>query len=250
MERISLVASPSASRHSCSVLFVLAMLASGLRAQCLDRERQQLTAADGTPEISFGSAVAVSGDVAVVGDRDDLNGNVPTGSAHVYRFDGQRWREEQKLNASDGAALDAFGDGVAVSGNTVAIGAPGHDAGVVDGGAVYVFRFDGSRWQETQKLLASDRADQDQLGAPIAMDGKVLVAGARFGAKRPYLFRFDGAQWKQELKFETTGPVAVSGDVVVVGRRVFRFDGSGWPLEQRLAPGDAEPDDRFGISVA
>jgi hypothetical protein len=235
---------------SCSLLLALAIFPSALRGQCLDRERQKLTAADGTPEISFGSAVAVRSDVAVVGDRDDRNGNLQTGSAHVYRFDGQHWWEEQKLNASDGAELDAFGAGVAVGKNMIAVGAPGRDEGVVDGGAVYVFRFDGTRWQEVQKLLASDRQDQDQLGAPLAMDGGVLIASASEGAKRPYAFRFDGSQWREEQKFETTGPVALDRGVAVIGRRVFRFDGSGWTLEQKLAADDAEPDDRFGASVA
>jgi hypothetical protein len=232
------------------LLLALAIFPSALRGQCLDRERQKLTAADGTPEISFGSAVAVRSDVAVVGDRDDRNGNLQTGSAHVYRFDGQHWWEEQKLNASDGAELDAFGAGVAVGKNMIAVGAPGRDEGVVDGGAVYVFRFDGTRWQEVQKLLASDRQDQDQLGAPLAMDGGVLIASASEGAKRPYAFRFDGSQWREEQKFETTGPVALDRGVAVIGRRVFRFDGSGWTLEQKLAADDAEPDDRFGASVA
>nr|MBC8203656.1 FG-GAP repeat protein [Planctomycetota bacterium] len=63
--------------------------------------------------------------------------------------------EDFKLLASDGASDDYFGLSVAVSGDTVVVGAYGDDDNGFYTGSAYVYRFDGSSWIET-KLLASD----------------------------------------------------------------------------------------------
>ncbi len=65
------------------------------------------------------------------------------GAAYVFQRNqggADNWGEVKKLTASDAQAVDAFGYGVAVSGETTVVGAPGEDAGGTDAGAAYVFQ--------------------------------------------------------------------------------------------------------------
>ena len=75
----------------------------------------QLTASDGDFSDNFGFSVAVDGDVALIGARNDENdGALGSGSAYVFRFRGNKWVEDQKLTDPDGAQNDLFGHAVAV----------------------------------------------------------------------------------------------------------------------------------------
>jgi len=248
-------------------------------ATALDwQEAQKLLASDGAHSDYFGTSVALSGDVALVGAPGDAR------SVYVYRFDGAQWVEEQKLVASDAAEGDRFGTSVALSGAVALVGAPG--AGV--SGSAYVYRFDGVQWVEEQKLVASDGAAGDAFGGSVALSGAVALVGARQPGTPPppqfrspgrgsaYVYRFDGAQWVEEQKLvasdgaqgdELGASVAVSGDVALVGAPqpgwlpndirpgagsayVYRFDGGHWIEEQKLVASDGAQGDELGASVA
>ncbi len=108
-------------------------------------ETAKLVASDGATGDELGSAVATDGDIAVAGaHRDDVGTNWDQGSAYVFVKPNTGWAgtmtEAAKLTASDGAALDLFGNEVAVSGGTVVVGAPWSDVGAkFDQGSAYVF---------------------------------------------------------------------------------------------------------------
>jgi hypothetical protein len=80
--------------------------------------------------------------------------------------------------ASDGASYDWFGNSVAIDGNLALVGAPGDDDNGWDSGSAYIYRFDGSSWQEEAKLLASDGASYDWFGNSVAIDGNLALVGA------------------------------------------------------------------------
>ncbi|MCH7813509.1 MAG: FG-GAP repeat protein, partial [Planctomycetes bacterium] len=113
-------------------------------------EWAQLTASDAVQSEAFGIAVAISGDVAVIGASGADGAEVNTGSAYVYRYDGSAWVEEAKLTASDAWAAEWFGVSVSVSGDTVVVGAYADNCatGLQNCGSAYVYRFDGSNWVE------------------------------------------------------------------------------------------------------
>ena len=64
--------------------------------------------------------------------------------------------ELAKLIASDGALYDRFSYAVAISGDTIVIGARFDDDNGEDSGSAYVFHFDGLSWIQQAKLLPSD----------------------------------------------------------------------------------------------
>jgi uncharacterized protein (DUF2345 family) len=106
----------------------------------------------------FGNSVAVSGNTAAIGT---INSNGQQGAVYVFTASGGVWSRQQELTASDASNEDFFGSSVAVSGNTVVIGAQGKNNFQ---GAAYVFAGSGGVWSQQQELTASDGAYYDSFG--------------------------------------------------------------------------------------
>ena len=278
----------------------------------------------------FGQAVAVSGDTVVVGAINEdssatgVNGNqsdnsaANSGAAYVFRRDsGGVWSQEAYLKASNTGASDNFGAAVAISGDTVVIGAAGEESSATgvngnqsdnsfnDAGAAYVFRRDSNGvWAQEAYLKASNTDSVDLFGTAVAISGDTVVVGAVNESSNAtgvngnqsnnsaaysgaaYVFvRDSGGVWAQEayLKASNTGAsdnfgnaVAISGDTVVVGANnedssatgvngdgsdnsadnagaayVFGRDSGGvWSQEAYLKASNTGATDYFGRSVA
>jgi hypothetical protein len=197
---------------------------------------------------SFGNAVAVSGNVALVG--------TVSGAAYVFRFDGTTWIQEARLDAGS----DAFAPSVSLDHNVAVIGIYRDNSAGSEAGAAYVFCFDGEKWAEEARLTASDAADGDWFGYSVAVDGDVAAVGARQrGAV--YLYAHEDGHWHEEARFDIAGneygiAVDLAGDTCAVGAPggnavyVCRRDGGTWGLEAQLSAVDALPEDHLGWSVS
>jgi hypothetical protein len=97
-----------------------------------------LTAVNGVIGESFGRAVALFGDTAVVGAPRK---NRSQGAAYMFVRSQGAWSQQgDAMTANDGAAVDWFGQTVALSGDAAMVGAPFKEIGAnEDQGAVYVF---------------------------------------------------------------------------------------------------------------
>ena len=216
-------------------------------------EDASLTASDGKPVDFLGESVAVSGDTVVVKDIfSDVGQNPNQGAAYVFVKPAGGWagllRENAKLVASDGAPNDLFlvsiGEGVAVSGDTVVLGAGGDDVGTnTDQGSAYVFVKPVGGWagllQEDAKLTASDGAAENRFGFSVGASGDTVVVGTFFATSRPaYVFVQPPGGWagalQENAKLTSSDgvnsffSVAVSGDTVVVPPNVYRKPAGGW----------------------
>jgi len=143
-------------------------------------QQAQLTAGDAATLDQFGAAVGISADSVVVGARfDDTAAGSDAGSAYVFVRSGTSWSEQQKLTAGDAAAGDQFGQAVAISGDTVVVGASRDDtAAGSDAGSAYVFARSGTSWSQQQKLTASDAAASDFFGFAVGISADTVVVGA------------------------------------------------------------------------
>ncbi len=183
----------------------------------------------------FGWSVAIDGDTAVVGALGDSLHGPNFGAAYVFTRTGGVWTEQANLTASDAEPDHNFGRSVALSGDTLAVGAPGDtDTGAkgADTGAAYVFvRTDGV-WAEQAKLTASDGATTDNFGWSVSVSGDTVVAGA-FGdaakgldAGSVYIYSRSGTSWTEQANLTATGAaiehklgtsVSLSGNDLVAG---------------------------------
>jgi hypothetical protein len=206
-----------------------------------------------------GTSMAMDGDYLAVGAPFDSSGNSDdpsdtsapeSGTVHIFRRDGASWVHAAYLKASNLDIIDNFGTSVAISGDTLAVGAPGESSSSIalpsdnsaeGSGAVYVFRRNGGLWQEEAYLKADNLAVNDRFGTSITLDGDVLVVGAPnedsadpampdnnalSNSGAAYVFRRTGTTWQQEayLKASNLGVgdafgagVVLRGDVLVVG---------------------------------
>jgi len=121
---------------------------------------QKLTARYAAYNDQFGSSVAVSGDVVLIGaEADDCAIGLDCGSAYIFRYNGTTWMQRQRLTASDARASASFGLSVSVSGDVAVVGASGDDCAFGSFcGSAYVFRNNGISWVEELKLTASASA--------------------------------------------------------------------------------------------
>jgi FG-GAP repeat protein/putative Ig domain-containing protein len=245
-------------------------------------QQQKLEASDAAGGDNFGESVAISGETVVVGARlDDGTGGGEQGSAYVFVRSGTSWSQQQKLEAADAAAGDQFGRSVAISGETLVVGARLDDgAAGSDQGSAYVFVRSGGVWSQQQKLEASDPGAGDNFGESVGIDGETIVVGAlqhngAAGSNQgsAYVFVRSGGVWSQQQKLEAADAaaddqfghrVAISGETLVVGARlddgaagsdqgsayVFVSSGGVWSQQQKLETSDAAGGDLFGVSLA
>ncbi len=193
----------------------------------------KITASDATAGDRFGTSVAMSGGLAVIGATGV--GNV-VGAAYIFERDGEDdWVEVATLTASDGVANDVFGISVSISGDTALVGAWGHPDNGILSGAAYVFQQDHpgtGEWGEVEKLTPSDGAAFDFFGGSVAISIDTAVVGA-FGVNSftgsAYIFERDAGgddEWDQTAKLTAFDPanndqfgvsVSIRGEGVVVG---------------------------------
>jgi len=144
----------------------------------------KLVPADGAPNDSFGSSVALAGDTIVVGAPGDDDKGRDAGSAYVFqrnRGGPNHWGQVTKLYADAGRLYGQFGMAVAIDGNTLIVGATHYDGNVVDSGAAYVFERNqggADNWGQMAKLVADDGAARDYFGAAVGLSGDIAIVGA------------------------------------------------------------------------
>jgi hypothetical protein len=247
-------------------------------------QQQKLVASDGAADDRFGWSVDVDGDTILVGKESWDFFAPPPGAAYVFTRDSAGlWSEQQKLTAFDGEAGDYFGESLAVSGDTVVIGAYGDDDMGTDAGAVYVFNRDSAGlWSLQQKVTANFATEYDWFGRSVDLDGDTAAVGA-WG----YYINSDGIAVQSGLAYALTRDssgvwseqqldpnanveteyfgraIAVSGDTIAVGAYgdsqldsfagatyLFNRDSAGiWAMQQKITASDGADNDKFGFSL-
>jgi len=244
------------------MLLALAMPAWGVG------ERQRLAAPVPAVNASLGHAAATSGAISVLGAPGE-GGN--TGAAYVYDCSSEPCAASVRLAPPEPESRELFGYAVAVSGNTVAIGAPRADPG-----AVYVYLRTAGTWNLQAVLDAGGGGGGDRFGIAVSLDGDTLAVGADLANEdqgEAYVFTRSGTAWSgpTPLQADVASPhdafgssVAVFGNTVLVGApfhgtggtyahgSVYVYTGAGnnWSQQARLESPDKASGELFGQGVA
>ena len=259
----------------------------------------------------FGSSLALQGDELAVGSNNS--------GVHLYRRIGGVWQFNKKVAAN--ALSYGFGTSVAISGETMIIGAPREAAPLSQVGAVYVFGKSAGEWVQQQRIASPFTRSEDKFGMAVALDGDIAAVGAPLadGATTTdcggfAIYRRNAAgTWVQDFTYQPLasnryngGALAVSGESVLVGSSLFtsgsaiyqpangtwqsryyfnyrpgvidgttlllgastnqgdgvssastfgaafiyEFDGTAWPLQQRLTMGNSMEGTGLGTTLA
>ena len=221
----------------------------------------QLSASDGAAFEEMGTAVAISGSTIVVGASGatisggaELGGKPhPQGAVYVFTEPGGGWgsaTQTARLLASDADREeysgnvygDGFGQAVAISGQTIVVGAASATEGegvsaVTYAGKAYVFVEPGGGWvnaTQNAELGPTDATQYNYFGSSIATDGATVLVGdpspqPPFTAGEAYVFAKPGGGWSSETETAKLRAsdgvagdafgrgVAIAGNVAMVG---------------------------------
>ena len=189
-------------------------------------QQQKLFAFGAGEANQHGYAVAVMNDVAVVGAKQVFNDGVfGKGAAYIYRYEGTKWLDEQRLTAPAPSSGDWFGTALEITAETLLVGSPRNADQGSNSGAVFAFAEVGQEWILHSTLYALNPGPTQQFGTSMDTDGNGLVATAPTdGSGSVHVFQWNGARWNFETEIVPASPfngtaatVAVAGDLIVIG---------------------------------
>ncbi len=213
---------------------------------------------------TFGFSVAISGDTVVVGARNEAsnatgvngiqsNNSAPkAGAAYVFVRSAGGWSQQAYLKASNTEAGDEFGYTVAISGDTIIVGAPLEDSNATgangnqsdnstpDSGAAYVFVRNAGNWSQQAYLKSSNPDIADLFGWSVGISNDTAVVGAWLEASAngnqsdnsaavsgaAYVFARNAGNWSQQAYLKASNKeagdafgwtVAISGETIIIG---------------------------------
>jgi hypothetical protein len=240
----------------------------------------ELTATDGAAGDGLGASVAIDGTTVVAGaPHHAVGGTAVAGAVYAFTPSDGSWQTgaQAELTAGSPSAGDDLGTAVAISGSTIAAGAPGHASA---SGAVFTFsQATAGSWEAPIQATLAEPGQQagDMLGSSVALDGSSLIAGApgrqvagSSGEGAAYAWTATDGSWSGLVPTELTEPSGAAGDAfgsaaaiangtAVIGAPdasgggaadVFTQNGVSWQAAATLRAPDAATGDTFGAAVA
>ncbi|MGB7862427.1 MAG: hypothetical protein WCF74_03450 [Candidatus Sulfotelmatobacter sp.] len=239
----------------------------------------ELTAPDGKGG-ELGATVAISGSVIVLGAPDTYGGFGTSGTAYLYVEPSGGWTSMQPTADLLVTGYEEYGASVAISGDTVVVGAPLNILLSGFPGAAFVFVKPPGGWATMAPTATlTDSNGSDAFGTTVAIDGDTIVVGApgsNIGSNTEqgaaYVFVKPSGGWTnmtESAKLTDTdgytqqlfaNTVAISGSTIVAGTGngdqnsayVFVEPAGGWidmTETAELTPSDGVLGDHFGSAV-
>ena len=164
----------------------------------------------------FGYSVDLNGNTLIAGTpfHDEEKGAV-----YVYVLDGNKWKEQTKLQADDAGVKNRFGWDCAIHENTIVVGAPLAAAPARLSGAAYVFKRQGDAWAQVAKVVPDDGDGGDGFGVSVDVSKSRIIVGAnkdenevkKRGSGSAYVFQGVGDVYTQEAKLTAEEPQEGAG---------------------------------------
>jgi hypothetical protein len=221
---------------------------------------------DVNDNFSYGT-VALDGDTLVVGAQSEdsnatgVGGNeasndiAGSGAVYVFTLEAGVWSQQAYVKASNTGSGDLFGRSLALSDDTLVVGARSEDSNVTgvrhntgagfdhgsdtgdydDSGAVYVFTRSAGVWSQQAYIKASNAEELDYFGSSLALDGDTLAVGAP----------------KEDSSATDIGGDQADDSASGAGAvYVFTRSAGVWSQQSYLKASNADPQDFFGTFLA
>ncbi|MBY0555081.1 FG-GAP repeat protein [bacterium] len=216
----------------------------------------------------FGLAIDIDADTLVVGapneDSNQLtiingpssssdNSSTDSGAVYVYKRTGATWVQEAYIKAPNAGASDFFGTSVAISGDTLVVGAKGEsssqntitngstasaDDAAIASGAVYVFKRTGATWVQEAYIKAPNVGGGDNFGTSVDIQGDTIVASSLFEDSNQASIT-NGSTANSDDSLSNSGAVYI-----------FKRTGTNWAQESFIKPSNSTTSLNFGYDVA
>lgn len=229
----------------------------------------------------FGTALQLSsdGNKLIVGGRSnspDPGVNLATGHTRVYHWNGSAWVQiGQDIDGQVVGGAQQFGYSVSIddAGNRIAIGARSFNGNAQSSGAVFMFEFNVTDWQQLgTSLIGNDVGEYLGTAVHITKDGNTVAVGAPATSTTGQVVVFDwnGLNWFMRgtpivgngslTKTGQSIDLSDDGNRIVIGQpsansfngraRMFEWNGSSWQqIGSEFSPSLSNSIDAFGSAV-
>ncbi|MEI8025150.1 MAG: hypothetical protein WCI18_02265 [Pseudomonadota bacterium] len=217
----------------------------------------------------FGQSISLSGNTLLVGATQEdssestitqtalttNNSYAQSGAAYLFSRMGTIWTQDAYIKASNVGADDYFGEPVAISGDTIAIGAwneassqntisnttapASPDNSATGSGAVYIYRKDAvNQWRQEAYIKASNAEQNDNFSSSLSLSGNMLAVGSPMESSNLTTISFGTA-------FTTNNSSPGSGAVYMFNR-----SGSVWSQQAYIKASNNRTNNRFGDQLS
>ena len=176
------------------------------------REVAKLKSDDPDEFDSFGRAVSLNGERAIIGAFIDSEKASAAGAAYIFEVIDGTWTQVAKLTASDAEEESYFGESVSIHGNRAIVGAPYQRDGEDFPGAAYLFELQNGAWTEVAKLTSNSGFDEELFGHSVSLHGDRALVGTPWHEQNEvdvgaaYVFELSGGIWKQTAQLLASDP--------------------------------------------
>lgn len=238
-----------------------------------------LTASDQRADDALGLSIAMDENTLVGGAFRQDTGGQECGAVYVFTHQNDEWNQVAKLLSNDPTSSLYFGYSVAISENTILVGAYGDPRpGGHASGSAYVFTRINGVWMQQAKLVAPDASPNAAFGLAVGICGDVAVIGAPeqthpTGHGSAYVFQRTDASWQHAATLVALDgaigdqfgySVAVSASHILIGSPrddnaagvdagaayVFAQVAGTWTQTAKLVGANSGPEALFGYAVS
>ncbi|MBA4318257.1 MAG: hypothetical protein C0412_07635 [Flavobacterium sp.] len=225
----------------------------------------------------LGWSVSIHGEFAAVSAPKENYQNLNSaGALYIYKLIKGEWKYFQRIIPSDPSMMKQFGISLKLYGSTLLVGAPNDNSNI---GAAYVFKYNGSSWQEAQKIVPQNPilfqgfGSNVDVAANIAIISSVKTEGNDSASGSVYIYDTNSKNWIEEgvIKSPAANENDIFGSSIVIASQdnilitaprgngavkncglVYSFIKSGkdWELNQSLSSPNFRSEGLFGCSIS